>query len=142
MARPRGRPKGTGKYTEEIANQILEAVSNGSSMVEAAKPFGLNESTVRGWRDQHEDFSAKYTRAMQNRADTFFERGCRIAFGIKSGEESQIARVQLDWLKWAACKMYPRIYGDRQAITGADGGDPTIKLVCSIPRPTGDTEKG
>jgi hypothetical protein len=111
-------------YTDTLASELCECIAGGDSAREAAKKYDITEGAIRFWRRTKPDFATQYAHAVQDRADVFFERGNDIAFRIKSGEESQIARVQLDWLKWAACKMFPKAYGDKvtQEHSGPDGG--------------------
>jgi transposase-like protein len=117
MARP-------SSYDEAIADAICECIASGDSMREAARKQGLSESTVREWRKSNEAFSAQYAHAVTARAEVFFERGNDIAMAITTGEEAQIARVQLDWLKWSASKLGPKQYGDKveNTLLGANGG--------------------
>jgi len=51
-----------------------------------------------------------------------------------SGDRSDNARVQacrlrIETKKWVASKMKPRKYGDKTALTGADGGPIEISIV-------------
>jgi hypothetical protein len=107
-------------------------------MSEAARKHGLVQSTIRSWRSLHPEFDAQYARAITERAEVFFERGNDIAMTITDGEGAQIARVQLDWLKWAACKLAPKTYGDKMQHTGDGGG--AIQIVSTIPRPPKEEE--
>ncbi len=76
------------------------------------------------WRRENPEFDAQYARAIEDRASVFFERGNDIAMAISSPEEAQVARVQLDWLKWSAARLGPKQYGDKveQFISGPGGG--------------------
>lgn len=122
-----GRPS---TFDQAIADELCESVACGDSMREAARKQGLNEATVRLWRKNHEAFAAQYAHAVTARAEVFFERGNDIAMAISSGEEAQIARVQLDWLKWSASKLGPKQYGDKvqQEISGPGGGAIPVSL--------------
>src|ERR1035438_6815171 len=112
---PPGRPSA---YTDELAADIYECIASGDSAREAARKHDISEAVIRLWRDTKPEFSARYTRAVIARAEVFFERGNDIAMTIRTGEQAQIARVQLDWLKWAASKLGPKQYGDRSTLAG------------------------
>jgi len=124
-----GRPS---EYTDQLAEQICELICSGKSRREAAATLNLSESTVRLWQKQHESFSAQYARAEAERAEWFFERGNDIAMSITTPEEAQVARVQLDWLKWSASKLAPKKYSDKQLHAGADGESPVQVVVRHI----------
>jgi hypothetical protein len=114
---PAGRPKNSGsKYTPELAEKVCELVASGDSRREAARKIGVSEGAIRQWQRDHTEFDTQYARAVIDRADVFYERGNDIAMSITSPEEAQIARVQLDWLKWSASKLAPKQYGDKQQV--------------------------
>jgi len=134
-----GRPS---TYNEVIADAICEDVSCGDSLREAARKQGLKESTVRLWRKDNPEFAAQYARAVQERAEVFFERGNDIAMGITDGEQAQIARVQLDWLKWSASKLAPKQYGDKvqQEVSGPDGGPVQAAITINFVKPNTESK--
>ena len=114
-------------YSDELAEKICECIASGDSAREAAVKHGITEGAIRYWRKTNPAFSAQYAHAIQDRADVFFERGNDIAKKIANGEEAQIARVQLDWLKWATCKMFPKFYGDK--VNLEHSGEVAVKRV-------------
>ena len=128
-------------YTDELAAALCEHVASGDSMREAARKESVSESTVRLWRNVHEEFSAQYARAVTARAEVFFERGNEIAMSVTTGEEAQIARVQLDWLKWSASKLGPKQYGDKveNYISGPAGGPIQAAITVQFVK-TGDSD--
>ena len=131
-----GRPGRPSEYSEELAEQICELVASGKSRRQVAEGLNLSESTIRLWQKQHDPFSAQYARAEAFRAEWFFERGNEIAMSITTPEEAQVARVQLDWLKWSASKLGPKKFSDK---TPGDSPDNPIHLglqiISSVPRP-------
>jgi hypothetical protein len=90
-------------YSQQSADRICESVATGASMRKAAVKHGYSESTVREWRRSNPEFAAQYARAVEERAEVFFEIGTEIAMKVKTGEQAQVARVQLDWLKVSGC---------------------------------------
>jgi hypothetical protein len=56
----KGRPT---KYTEELAQQILDKIAGGLSRGRACEYYGLALSTIANWGKQHPDFLDSLTRA-------------------------------------------------------------------------------
>lgn len=129
-----GRPKGSGSgYTPEIALAICEALANGQSLRSYCREDGkLKPSTVCTWLVEHKDFAERYARAREAQADALFEEALEIAddgsndwmerhdgenvgYAI-NGEHVSRSRLRVDTRKWAAGKMRPAMYGDRQTI--------------------------
>jgi hypothetical protein len=109
---PEGRPT---KYTPELANRICELIST--------KPVGLGElctrikdlpssSTIRLWRLNNAEFSAKYARAKLIQADILAEDCLDIA-ACSTPETYTVSRLQIDTRKWLASKLLPKQYGER-----------------------------
>ena len=89
-----------------------------------------NKSTVLRWVAENEGFRDQYVRAREIQADCYRDEGDEISRGIRSGEESQIARVQLDWIKWNAARMAPKKYGDKVDMNlGGQAGNPVQAAV-------------
>lgn len=62
-------------------------------------------------------------RALEARGCSYGEQVVDIAHRVMAGELApDVGRVAIDGLKWAASRMAPRVYGDRVALTGHDGG--------------------
>lgn len=117
-----GRPS---DYTPEVAQRIIEQLSEGKSLRAICKAEDLPaESTVRGWVvEDREGFSAQYTRArdigLDCRADEIGER-------IETEGDVARARLLFDHERWYLSKLAPKKYGDKLAL-GGDADAPPIK---------------
>jgi hypothetical protein len=132
------------KYTQALADEICALLEQGQSLNAICKNEGMpTEAAVRLWaRDDHEGFASKYTRAREigylRLADEIIEisdDGSRDYRKDEDGHETvdhdHIARSRLrvDSRKWMLSKMLPKVYGDKLALTDADGGRLTINVL-------------
>jgi hypothetical protein len=109
-----GRPPITWNEIETRARKICEIVSEtGASRKKACIDLRLAPSTVDDWLDKVPEFAVLYARAEERRADYWFEVLLERANNIKNAPDALVARVQIDTIKWACCKLLPRKYGDR-----------------------------
>jgi hypothetical protein len=109
-----GRPS---TYTETKAAEICERMVEGESLRTICKAPGMPTFvTVFNWRRAHPEFLEQYVRAREDQADALVEEMLDVARSApraKSSEEVQGYRLLVDTLKWCACKMKPRSYGDK-----------------------------
>lgn len=114
------------------------------------------ESTIRGWAlDDRGGFAAQYARAReigyQSMADDILdiadESGGDIKTDLESGSVSMDAefvarsRLRVDARKWLLSKALPKVFGDKVALTGEDGG-PVKHEITKIERVIVDASKG
>ena len=52
---------------------------------------------------------------------------------VKIADMLEHRKLRIDARKWLLAKLAPKKYGDKTAITGADGGP--LQIITSIPRP-------
>ena len=120
------------EYTQEIAKEICDYVATHTeSVADMVKnnPHFPKEDTIRRWRLYRDDFGAKYARAKQLQAELMAEEVLEIAdrkdcdtIINKEGDEicnhEWIARsrLRIDTRKWIACKLAPKLYGDKQTV--------------------------
>lgn len=129
--KPMGRPS---SYTPEIAEEICERLAKGESLrtiCEGDKhtdgEWMPGETTVRRWlsgrEEWNEDFRRQYAHAREAQADAKFDEAWTIAQAA-TPDNVQVARLQVDTIKWQTGKLAPKKYGDKvlAEITGADGG--------------------
>ena len=143
---PAGRPKAI--YDKALANRVCEAIASGMSDRQAAENEGFNESWLRKLRAKFAEFEAQYVRARESRAEGYASQIIEIADEMPTCEVPdpdggvsvrvdmagiQRNKLRVDARKWVVCKLLPKIYGDKTAITG-DGGGP-LQIITSIPRP-------
>lgn len=125
-----GRPT---DYTKDMADKICEKISGGLSLrAICAEPGMPARGTVYRWLIENADFQDQYTRAREKQADYFAEEIIEIADGAEA-ESAAVskAKLQIDARKWAASKIAPKKYGDKQEIDvkSSDGSmTPTVRL--------------
>lgn len=129
IAKPKkGRPS---RYSHALAERICAAVANGKSLHWAAEAEGVKWTTVRGWIQKHDTFSARYARACEARLELLegrilelMEHGHEVAMD-ETGATPRLnaVKLEIDSIKWILCKLLPRKYGDKAALelTGAEG---------------------
>jgi hypothetical protein len=123
MARPT-------KYTEELAEQICEALATKSKGLNSiCKDLKIAPSSVYLWLIEHEGFSERYARAREEQADLLADEIIEISDDESkdtlSGEhgeypnQAKIARdrLRIDARKWKASKLAPKKYGDKMDVT-------------------------
>lgn len=119
-------------YDNIIAEEICEAISlSTDSMAKILKehPHFPSEKVIRKWRLKFPTFGLMYAQAKMMQAELFAEEVIEIAddssgdgYEDKDGnlkcdnEFVQRSRVRIDTRKWIACKLAPRIYGDKTTI--------------------------
>lgn len=109
------------EFDPEIAHEICERISNGESLRKICGPerddFLPGQNTVYRWLSENDDFAKQYALARDRQADTKFEEAWEIA--AKATPESvQVARLQVDTIKWQAGKLAPKKYGDKLDLSG------------------------
>jgi hypothetical protein len=110
-----GRPS---DYTKEKGDRICLIVS--TSTLGLPKICSIHDDfpkaeTVRRWRLEHEEFSAKYARAKLAQADILAEECLEIADN-STPENVTVDRLRTDTRKWLASKLLPKQYGDKMLL--------------------------
>lgn len=105
-----GRPT---KYTPALGDRICAWIAEGNSARSACEQFGISRDTLFRWLREHGEFSDQYARAREDQADTIADEVIEIA---DTEDDPQKARVRVDARKWAAARMSPRKWGDRQQV--------------------------
>lgn len=120
-----GRPS---KYTPELAAEICRAVATSADGLKAICDAHDNfpaKQTVNEWRYDFPDFSAMYAKAKQQQAELLAEEILEISdnrerdtIETEKGFVANTAavardRLKVDTRKWIACKLMPKVYGDR-----------------------------
>lgn len=125
-----GRPT---DYTKDMADKICEKISGGLSLrAICAEPGMPARGTVYRWLIENADFQDQYARAREKQADYFAEEIIEIADSAEA-ESAAVskAKLQIDARKWAASKIAPKKYGDKQEIDvkSSDGSmRPTVRI--------------
>lgn len=125
-----GRPS---KYSDEMAEKICEKIANGRSLRSICAEDGMPPmKTIYRWLEANEEFRHQYARARDKQADYFAEEIIEIADSAEA-ESAAVskAKLQIDARKWAASKIAPKKYGDKQEIDvkSSDGSmRPSVRL--------------
>lgn len=125
MARP-------SEYSEETAYKICEQLADGMSLRKICAQEGMpDKTTVRRWLQQQDGFRTQYAQAREDQADHWADEIIDIA---DEAEDAGLARVQVDARKWVACKLKPKVYGERLAaeLSGPNGGPIETKATPDI----------
>lgn len=131
-----GRPS---KFTQELADEICERISEGESLRRICLSEHMPERrTVFSWlmKPEFEGFQHQYTRARELQAENFADEMNDIAddgsndymenvddqgavIGYKlNGEHIQRSKLRIDTRKWIASKLKPKKYGDKLELSG------------------------
>ncbi len=109
-----GRPT---TFTPENADQILERISEGESLTDAAQSSGVCRQTFYRWMSDHSDLRNAYAHAREVRADWYADKLIELADQCAAGElDPQSAKVAIDAYKWITCRLHPKSYGDKQSV--------------------------
>lgn len=128
---PGGRPT---DYNEAIAKEICDIVATtpkGLKKLCAENPHWPAYSTIWLWKRTHPQFSNLYMQAKADQVEPLIDEildisddseNDTITRTTKSGEEYEAcntewlnrSRLRIDTRKWIACKLAPKIYGDKQ----------------------------
>ncbi len=135
MARAIGRPS---KYTQALADQICEELSNGKSLRSVCKDAKLPDArTVFRWLRTNEQFCQQYARAKQESADAMAEEiqdiSDRALEDAYAGSDNKAVnavvnahRMRIDTRKWLMAKMKPKKYGDKQEVDVTSQGEKIV----------------
>lgn len=119
-----GRPS---LYTDELAENILDRLSNGESMVQICSGDDMpGLRTVMRWVGENDSFGTEYVRAREAQAEVMDDKILTAATSAK--EDPQAARVQIEAYKWRAAKLAPKKYGDAMLHKHADADGEKIAL--------------
>jgi hypothetical protein len=111
---PAGRPPRP--FDQEIADEILEAISSGTGLVTFLKSREELPSypTVMRWIRANPEFSASYAQAREDMADADADKIADVAQAVLEGAlDPNAARVAIDAYKWSAGKRRPKRYGEK-----------------------------
>jgi hypothetical protein len=111
---PAGRPPR--QFDQEIADEILEAISSGTGLVTFLKSREDLPSypTVMRWIRGNPEFAASYAQAREDMADADADKIADVAQAVlEGGLDPNAARVAIDAYKWSAGKRRPKRYGEK-----------------------------
>lgn len=121
-----GRPS---SYTPELGMKICRAISTSVDSLKkicARNPDFPNRECIWSWRLDFPEFANLYNEARRTQADLMAEELNEIAdddsgdlmfgeLGTPKQNTEFIARsrLRIDTRKWIACKLLPKVYGDK-----------------------------
>jgi hypothetical protein len=131
-----GRPS---EFSQKVADQICEEIAKGRSVRaicadKSAEFDGLpSERSIYRWLEDEANvaFRQQYARAREAQADGKFEETWEIAKAA-TAETVQVARLQIDTLKWQTGKLAPKKYGEKVAHVGGGEGDAPIQTASEV----------
>ncbi len=123
---------------QEQLNALCVALRQGSSVrgYLDKTDAGFSRSTLYAWLEQHatDEQKDQYASALESSADSDMDDIRNIAETLtmqSSADRAQIARVQIDALKWIASKKKPKVYGDSTTVRG-DKENPLVPAVFTL----------
>lgn len=125
-------------FTQEIADEICARIAKGDSLrsICANDDFLPSERTIYRWLDDNEAFCQQYARAREMQADAKFDEAWQIATSA-TPESVQVARLQIDTIKWQTGKLAPKKYGDKVDATVKHEGQVGLTIISGVPRDDG-----
>jgi hypothetical protein len=119
------------KLNSELLSSVFSEVANGKSLRSQLDKAEISYEAFYRLIDADEMLRERYARARKHQAESNQARIFDAVDAVLAGElDPNAARVAIDALKWNAARMHPGVYGDRTALTGADGvSDITIRVL-------------
>ena len=125
---PRGRPPTS--YTTPLMMKIVERVANGETLTAVCKEPGMPiPSTFRAWIVRNPELRKAWEAAKELRAHAMFDQALDVTKRLLDGnwgkEDAAMVRAldaAIQTLKWAAGRLSPRDYGERQP------GNPVVPI--------------
>ena len=117
---------------EKDFSDILEDIASGLSILKACRERGISKQTFFDYIDADQEKKDQYMRAREQRGEECISRIAEYEEDLKAKKiDSATARVLIDTEKWLACKFYPKMYGEKQAVelTGANGSPLTPPVI-------------
>lgn len=102
-------------YTEELAQEICDRLADGESLLNILRDDGMpSRQTIYRWlRDiDKQSFCDNYAQARESGADRHFDELYETALKAEP-ETVQVAKLQIDTMKWRLARQLPKKYGDR-----------------------------
>lgn len=79
--------------------------------------------TIRRWLRSKQEFCLQYVRAREVSADAFEADILDRMVSISDPLDAQVAKVQIDTLKWIMGRRAPKVYGSDKFLTDRTGSD-------------------
>ena len=106
-------------YSEDekraLIEDVLSGMAEGRTMSDTVSEYGLSAGTVRRWIARDEDLFWEYKAARMLMAQAFAEEAIQTA-RMATNQTVTADRVRIDALQWAATRLNPMEFGDKQTI--------------------------
>ncbi len=128
----KGRPS---TYSAELAKEICDTISSSSKGTKTLckeNPHWPSQATLFTWLKNNEEFSEQYARSKQAQIEFLVDEILEIAddsskdcmvneqgVSVFSNTVVTRAKLQIDTRKWLACKLLPKVYGNKLESTHA-----------------------
>lgn len=116
-------------YSDELAAKICRAIASSTDSLKkicARNPGFPQRTTIWEWRIDYPIFANMYNDAKRAQADLMAEEIAEIADddthdtmisdkgnAVQNSEYIARSRLRVETRKWIACKLLPKVYGDR-----------------------------
>lgn len=128
------------EFDQSIADEICQRLAKGQSLRTICgaerDDFLPGQTTVYVWLRSIPEFAQQYAHARELQADYYVDEIVEIAdapnattnpvTGDAELRDPQRDRLRVDARKWVASKLAPKRYGDKVAVTDAEGGTFTL----------------
>ena len=131
---------GQTKYTDAIAEEIVERMSEGTPLAVICRSIGISDDAARDWQKVRPEFERAIARAREVGFDAIAQRARLTMRGLREDQggestgdfqrDKAIAEFDLKLL----AKWDPKRYGDKIALTGGGPDDAPIQTVARIAR--------
>lgn len=119
-----GRPT---LYTPELADRVCQLIGERKTTREVCKILGISRTSLNEYLKNDEAFANRYARAQEEALDDMGDELIELA-DEATPENYNAKRLQVDTRKWVMSKRGPRKYGDKVALTDADGGKFVVNI--------------
>ena len=120
------------EWNEDERDAVVEAVfdgmSEGKTLSDTVADYNVTAGTVRRWITRDESVFWEYMAARMLMAQSLAEEALQVARGT-SNHSASSDKLKIDTLQWAATKMNPREFGDKQLIQQEGKQTLEIKVV-------------
>jgi hypothetical protein len=126
------------ELTTTTLESVFERIAEGESLRKISDSLGIANSVLWG-EVTSEAYQEQYSRAIRQRADFYADKIVDLALqdpretpmGTVDGGDVNHRRLAIDALKWTACKLFPRKYGDKLDV--AHQGNVTLTVDTGVP---------
>lgn len=109
-------------YQPALAAEVVMRVAGGETLKTVMTGLGLHPQTFRGWVARFPEVKGAWEGARKAKASALFDEALDLARDLSAGkglssEKINALRVAIETFKWAASKLSPQEYGDKQVTT-------------------------